>query len=144
MLRPSKTEIEAVAALLEQGAESPQDMAHAVIQLVERLRGEREMFYTVVGLGPGNYVGEGPYATDHMARKGAVKNIWITEFKRPWGVVSVNSQEFNLRRQKEAADKPPSTRGDWTKVELDKAAFRAGWKGNMKDRAEFLPKESGR
>lgn len=119
MLRPSKSEVEAVAELLSAGSDSPESMAEEVIRLVERLRHEREQWVTIIDLGSGIYVGRGPYATKHMAVKAAPKDPWISHFDRPWSVVSVYGPDHLHPRAKESEAEWAQRvipEGHWSKV----------------------------
>ena len=138
MLIPNKAEVEAVAALLVEGDESPEALAKRVIKAISELREQREQFFTVVELSPGVYCGEGPYPTRDAAIKSTAKNTWITHFGRKWSVASMFGQSHNLAMQKEAADKPPAQRGDWAEITLDTKAAKAGWKGKAAERQAFL------
>lgn len=138
MLLPTKTEITAIAELLAEGADGPEGLAKAVIRRLTELRGAREQHFAIVELSPGVYTGEGPYPTRAAAKKAATKNLWITEFGRRWAVVPVNGQEHNLQREAEADARPPTERGDWAEIALDRQAFKAGWRGKQVDRKNFL------
>lgn len=100
MLRPSKTEIEAVSDLLEQGADSPESLAHDVIQLVERLRGEREQWFAIYQMTPGVYQGYGPYPTRHMAHKQLPSNP-MAQASKAAAVVPVLGTDYKSPKVRE-------------------------------------------
>lgn len=68
-MTPRPTEIKAIAALLAEGADSPEDLAKTVIRELDVLRTDR-VTYTVVceWVGP-VLIGYGPYPTANAARK---------------------------------------------------------------------------
>lgn len=136
MLRPSKTEVTAIAALLEQGAESPEALAEEVIKAVERLRHDREQWFTVFELNPGVYQGYGPYPTRNAAEK-ATPKIPMAQIARRGGFVPMLGPTV-AERQLVEADAPPAERADFALVREDMQAKRAGWKGNQRDRSQFL------
>ena len=135
-LRPLKREIDEVAALLMQGADSPEALAGEVIQLVERLRWERQTWTVVFELSPGVYQGYGPYSTRGMAEKSIPKNP-MGQIARRGAIVPVHGESVALAGL-EKADEPPSARGDWVAVYEDQRAFKAGWSGRERDKQQFL------
>ncbi len=64
MARP--TEIRAVAELLMEGADSPEDLAKLVIKTLDALRAERETYTIFCFWNQGAY-SYGPYSTRHQA-----------------------------------------------------------------------------
>lgn len=140
MLVATKREVEAVAALLEQGADSPTDLAKVVIRALTELREQRKTYALVFELGPRVYSGWGPFATIDAAFNSVDKNPMAYVATRA-AVVPVQGPG-TAREMLAAADAPAEQRGDWLEIELDKAAFRAGWKGSMRNRAAFLPQGS--
>lgn len=136
MLRPSKTEVEAVSALLAEGDESPDALAYRVIQMVEQLRYEREVWVQVFELSPGIYAGYGPYATRHMAEKAAPKQP-IAQIARCGAFVPLlgpNRAEIARAR----ADEPLPSRGDFALIREDAALFRRGWNGKQATRSQYV------
>lgn len=134
-LRPLKNEVEQVAALLERGAESPEAMATEVIQLVELLRQSREQWITVLELSPGVYTGYGMYPTRAAAQK-ALTKIPMAQVSRRGAFVPVTG-EAAIQAAAERSEAPRQERGDF-EIELDRRAFKAGWKGNMRDRHKYV------
>lgn len=143
MLVATKSEIAAVIALLN----SPTDakgqawtedtMGRALINLVTEMREERKTFGVVFELTPGVYIGYGPYATEAAARK-AVPKIPMAQVTKRGAVFPVYGHS-----QAEAAyaksDEPLPERSDFTIAREDAACFRRGWKGNVRDRDQYLP-----
>lgn len=137
MLVPTKAEVEAVAALLEQGGDSPTDLAKTVIKKLTELREERKTYALVFGLSGPAHVGFGPFATHDAAFNSVDKNP-VAYIARRAAIVPIHGPSQTASMQA-LADEPPTPRGDWMEIELDKTAFANGWKGNMRDRAKFLP-----
>ena len=122
MLRPSKVEIERVADLLEQGADSPEALAESVIKLVEQLRQERQQWAVVFELTPGVYQGYGFWATKLMASKQMPK-LPMAQVARRGGPVPILGQaaaDAGLAK----ADEPPAERSDFKLAREDQQAFR--------------------
>lgn len=140
MLVSTKREVDEVAALLVEGAASPTDLAKLVIKKVTELREERKVHALVFGLGNKTHVGFGPFATVDAAFNSVDKNPMAYIATRAAIVPILGPHK--AQEMLAAADEPPSQRGDWLEVELDKRAFKAGWKGSMRDRARFLPEGS--
>ena len=137
MLLATKKEVDTVAALLEQGAESPQELAKAVIKRLTELREERKVYALVFGLAGTAHLGFGPFATIDAAFNSVDKNPVAYTAKRAAVVPIIGSSQTQAMWDK--ADEPPTERGDWSEIRLDQAAFKRGWRGNMRDRAKFLP-----
>lgn len=135
MLRPSKSEIEAVSALLAEGDETPEALAYRAIQLVESLRYERQTWIQVFELSPGVYMGYGPFATRAAAEK-AVARQPMAQVARRGGFVPVlgpNQGELALAK----ADAEVPERGDFKIVREDAALYRRGWNGKQATRKQF-------
>jgi hypothetical protein len=136
MLVANKKEIETVAALLEEGADSPVDLAKAVIKRLTELREERKYHALVFGLGPGVHVGFGPFATIDAAFNSVDKNPMAYIAKRAAVVPIYGTGQIAVMNA--LAEEPPAERGDWPEIRLDQQAVRKGWKGSMKDRHLYL------
>lgn len=135
MLRPLKSEIEAIASMLTAGAESPEALATEVIKKVEQLRGEREQWIIVFELSPGVYSGYGPCATRAEARK-KMPNMLMAQLAKRAAVVPVlglDSDEKCIAK----SDAPLEERGDFKLVREDAAAFKRGWRGKQIDRHNY-------
>ena len=137
-LLATKAEVEAIAALLIEGDETPEALAKRVIKTLSELREARKQYYLVVELSPGLYETEGPYPTRDAATKSTKKNLWVTHLGRKWAVASGYGQAHNLAQQKAAEERPPNIRGDMAEVVLDGKAARAGWRGRAADRQRYL------
>lgn len=136
MLVSTKKEVSAVADLLAQGGDSPEELAKSVIKLITEMREERKTHALVFGLGPKVHVGFGPFATRDAAFNSVDKNP-VAYIAKAAAIVPILGPS-QTKAMYELADAPPAQRGDWTEIELDKRAFRNGWKGNMRDRSNFL------
>lgn len=136
MLTATKREVEEVAALLEAGAASPEDLAKLVIKRITELREERKCYVLVMELTPGVYSGYGPFATISAAVDSTVKNPMAYIAKRA-AVVPLAGHKPAVVSMEEVAAKPPTSRVD-PEVALDREAFKRGWKGNMRDRGKYL------
>lgn len=137
MLRPIKAEVEAIAAMLSAGAETPEDLAADVIREVERLRGEREQWFVVFELSPGVYSGYGPCATRAEARK-RMPNLLMAQLSRRAAVVPVLGLDADAKCIAKS-DAPIEDRGSFVLVREDAKAFKNGWRGNQRDRSSYLP-----
>jgi hypothetical protein len=142
-LLATKSEVEAIAALLVEGDETPEALAKKVIKTLSELREARKQYHLVVELSPGLYETEGPYPTRDAATKSAKKNLWVAHLGRKWAVASGYGQAHTLAQQKAAEEKPPNVRGDMAEVALDAQAARNGWKGKAADRQRYLTSTQG-
>lgn len=136
MLRALKSHIEEMAALLEQGADTPKAMAEEVLKLAERLMGEREVWAVVFELSPGLYSGFGPYATQHMAKK-AIPKLPIAQISRRGVVVPIKGPAYADVQWATAAESS-AEKGDFRIVREDAELTKRGWKGSTKDRHLYL------
>jgi hypothetical protein len=136
MLRPLKAHVQEMAALLSQGADSPEELAEEVLKLAERLQGEREVWAVVFELSPGLYSGFGPYATQHMAVK-SIPKLPIAQIAKRGVVVPIKGPAYADVQFAKAAE-PCAEKGDFRLVREDAELFRKGWKGNTKNRAEYV------
>lgn len=137
-LLANKAEVEAIAALLVEGDETPEALAKRVIKTLSELREARKQYHLVIELSPGLYETEGPYPTRDAATKSTKKNLWVTHLGRRWAVASGYGQAHNLAQQKAAEEKPANIRGDIAEVALDVQATRNGWTGKAADRQRYL------
>ena len=140
MLRPLKREIEEIAALLNEPADSAEEVAEKVIKKVEEIRGMREQWFTVFELSPGIYQGYGPFATRAAALKETPKIPLAQVSKR--GAVMPMLGLSHVEQSIAKADEPPAERGDFALAREDAALFARGWRGNQRDRARYLPASS--
>lgn len=136
MLLPLKTEIEAIASLLEQGGESPEELAKAVINKLTEMRELRPTFGVVFELTPGAYVAYGPFATSAAVRK-AIPKIPMAQDSKRGAVFSMYGMAHIAQRQA-ITDAPPEERGDFALVREDQAAFRRGWNGKLQTRSQYV------
>lgn len=131
-MRLLKKEREALAALLEQGADTPEELAEIVAAELDRLRGERNYHYAVAHTdGPSQVLG--PFATVGQANKAVRKYPATKTFFLTHG----NTAE-GLDRIIREVDEPPVRKGDAEDIQADVLAFSRGWKGNKRDRSAFL------
>lgn len=136
MLRPSKAELDSIEAMLVAGAETPRALAEAVIKEVELQRQSRVQWVSVLELTPGVYQGYGMWATRLMAEKQLPKIPQAQSSRRGAFVPVLGMAAVDAALAK--ADEPPAERGDFRIAREDARAFRAGWKGNMRDRDRYL------
>lgn len=131
-----KREREALAALLEQGAENPEKLAVLVAAELDKLRGERTTYVSIVRVGtPPNvvFVGMGPFATKGQAGKAIEKSPYEGT---AYATVPTRSPEGYEQLLAELDEKPAS-KGDFALVQEDVQRFKQGWRGNRKDAAAF-------
>lgn len=136
MLLATKIEVDTIAALLEQGAESPKELAKVVIKTLTELREQRKFQVLIFELSPRVYTGFGPFSTTDQAFNSVDKNPMAYIAKNA-AIVPVYGAS-QTKAMHELADAPPAERGDLTLVREDVRAFRNGWKGNVRDRDKFL------
>lgn len=101
-MRLKKAEKEALAGLLEAGAETPEQLAEDFVKLLDQLRGERSHRYAVLQVA-GIPVVVGPFATEKQARS-AVEKAAIAD-KVIW--VHDGWTEEGLKAHMEKVDAPP-------------------------------------
>lgn len=131
-LTPLKSEITAVAALLQEGDESPEALAKQVLSLIyNQLYPQREVWQVIFELTPGVYAGNGPYPTRAAAMKDLPKLPFAQTCKR--GVVASTKSGSIVSH-----DPPPADRGDFAVIREDARAFKNGWRGGKADRDRFL------
>ena len=128
-MRPLKKEIDAVAALLKQGADTPEQLAADVITTLDRARAERTTYSLVLRFGsPGNvfFQSFGPYSTINQAEKAFEKHPAAHMATGRAVVPCVN--DIGLDELIARVDTPAVPKGDWGRVKADAAAFRRGEK----------------
>jgi len=121
---PLKREVEAVAALLEAGAEDSTALAKLVIAEVERVRAERTTHMVVMRMGQGvatTYYGYGPYSTKAQGVKAFEKNP-AAGLATAYAVVPTTSAE-GLELLIASVDAKPELKGDWKLVKEDAERF---------------------
>lgn len=136
MLLPTKTETEAVAALLVEGAETPEELAKAVIRRLTELREEREVYVQVLQWSPGVYSGFGPFPTRAAALKALPKNP-VAQLAKLGAVVSMIGPS-SFEQMRALAEEPPTSRGDFAVVRDDARAVKNGWRGKAAERQAYL------
>lgn len=135
-LQPIKSEITEIAALLEQGAESPTDLAKQVVKRVYELAEERTTHVVVFELSLGVYQAYGPFPTRSRA-EAAVGKIPMAQVARRGAHATLHGMR-SVEAAMAAADVAPEVTGAFAIVREDAAAFRRGWKGRASDRSAFL------
>ena len=138
-MTPLKKEIEAIASLLKQGADTPEDLAKQVIEAVDEVRAERVTYFLVLRYGSkGNafFQGYGPFSTVNQAEKAYAKHPAAGMATGRVVVPTANAQGFEELLAR--VDAPAESRGNWSEVEKDKAAFKNGWKGKSREREAYL------
>lgn len=127
MVAISETVVKKVAALLEEGGDSPLDLAKSVVELVDEVRAEKTR-YTVVcqyGRTPCWYIGYGPYPTMRKAED-AIKKMPATHEATHVAIVPVTTPEALVRKTEEL-DAPAAdwrTTRDWKLVKADAEKFK--------------------
>jgi len=135
-LTPLKGEVTEIAALLEQGAESPTDLAKQVVKRVYELAEERTTHVVVFELSPGVYQAYGPFPTRSRA-EAAIGKIPMAQVARRGAHATLHGMR-SVDAAMAAADVPPEVTGAFALVKEDAAAFRKGWKGRMADRSHYV------
>lgn len=134
-LTPLKGEIAEIAALLEQGAESPTDLAKRVVKRVYELAEERTAHVVVFELSPGVYQAYGPFPTRSRA-EAAVSKIPMAQVARRGAHATLHGMR-SVDAAMAAADEVPEVTGAFAIVKEDAALFRKGWNGKQATRASF-------
>lgn len=135
-LTPLKKDVEAVASMLEAGADSPEALAKQVIKHVYEALETRVTHVVTFELSPGVYCTYGPYATRTAAETARTKIPMAQVARR--GAVSSMVGPAMYAAQLEAADEVSADRGDFVIVREDAALFRKGWNGKQATRASFV------
>jgi len=108
-MTPTRTEIKAMVALLEQDWESPEQLAKALITALDRERRDRKTYYAVMQFGRAPkcfYSALGPYAGRKSAENAVVKHGSISGMEFAWAIVPMTTPEGWEARLAEA-DLPP-------------------------------------
>lgn len=138
-MNPLLKEIKAVASLLKEGADTPEDLAKRVIEAVDEVRAERVTYFLVLRYGSKMnhfFQGYGPFSTQNQALKALEKHP-AAEMATGMAVVpTANAQGFEELLAR--VDAPAESRGNWSEVEKDKAAFKNGWRGKSRERESHL------
>lgn len=135
-LTPLKAEVTEIAALLQQGADSPEDLAKAVVKRVYELAEERTAHVVVFELTPGVYQAYGPFPTRSRA-EAAVGKIPMAQVARRGAHATLHGMR-SVDAAMAAADEVPEVTGAFAIVREDSAAFKRGWRGKQADRASFV------
>ena len=110
MVSVSEKITKAVAARLEEGDESPELLAKAVIEMVDEHRANKpgHMVVCEFGHGPGEawYIGYGPYATANQARRAAERNP--ASFVAKATVVVPTTSPLGLEKKLSELDERPA------------------------------------
>ena len=138
-MKPLKKEVDAVAALLVAGDETPEKLATRVIEALDQARTERVTYFSVFRFGDNGNVffqGVGPFSTRNQAVK-AVEKHPAAGMARGYAVVPTLTDE-GLDALIASVDETPKARSDWAEVEQDAAAKRNGWTGKAATRGRYL------
>lgn len=132
-MRLLKNEKKQLAELLEQGAETPEVLVEMFVKKLDQLRGERGHLWYARVLTLENYGAiVGPFTTPKQAEKAANKLTGKTAYVMPgWTAEGLEVHLANV-------DKPAKPQGDYAEIAEDAAAFKRGWKGNRKDRKDYV------
>ena len=122
------THVKAVAALLEEGAETAEELAKAVIRTVDQLR-EDDKTFMVVGQWDSQsgsyYMGFGPYSTKKQAVKAIEKGKAAPTIAEHVAVVPTFTPEHLERKWQETDGPPPTLK--WAKEVQEDNQY---WKDN--------------
>lgn len=130
-MKPLKREKDALAAMLQNGAESPEALAEQIFNAVDVQRGERNYSYALVKTLIG-YTIIGPFSTDNQAEKAAAKH---PAAERAWVVPGFTPE--GLDRLIRETDEPATGAFDPAIAE-DAQLVKLGWKGKRKDRDQYV------
>jgi len=122
------THVKAIAALLEEGAETAEELAKACMRKVDELR-EDDKTFIVVGQWDSQsgsfYMGYGPYSTKKQAAKAIEKGKAFPTIAERIAVVPVFTPEHLERKQRELEGPPPTLK--WAKEVQEDIQY---WKDN--------------
>lgn len=128
-MTPRPSEVKAIAALLQEGAETPEALAKQVIAEVDRLRTDRKTFMVVAQYQAADtpwYLAYGPYATAKQAEKATAKGLPIMPPAKVAVVPTYNPGHAETVWAD--TDKPAAPKGDFARVARDAQAYREGRK----------------
>lgn len=129
-MKALKRELEAVAAILEAGAEDSMTLAAMAIAEIDQQRGGRSFQYGVLLVaGIGKVIG--PFATPLQALRATAKH----GAERAWVVGGHTSEGLDLHMVK--VDEPAPTKGDFAVVHEDSLAFKKGWDGKQSTKGSW-------
>lgn len=134
-----KKEREALAALLEQGAETPDELAKIVAGKLDEMRASRTTYTVLLRFGIGihqYHVAFGPYSTRTQAQVAFEKHLQHTQ-PSAWAFVPTRSAE-GAEAMIAEVDAKPESKGDWAIVKQDGVAYSRGWKGKQSNRSEYV------
>lgn len=136
-LTPLKKEIEDIANLLQQGADSPTDLAKTVIKRVYELAEERVSHIAVFELTPGVYQAYGPFPTRARA-EAAVPKIPMAQVANRGAYATLHGMRAVKAAWEVAEEVSDTERGDFRLVREDAKAFRSGWRGKNANRSQYV------
>lgn len=136
-MTPLKSEVKAITGLLTSPEEwdTPEALAKEIVKALDKARADRTLYVGVMVFG-GTDLACGPYSTANQAHKGLQQHPALSMAKAS-GVVPLNTQE-GVQQIIEKVDTPPESKGDYAEVKKDAEAKRDGWKGQARNRHEFL------
>lgn len=135
-LTPLKTEITAVAELLEAGGDSPESLAKDVVTAVLKALDERTTWVVTFELSPGVYQSHGPYRTRSEAER-MITKLPIAQVSTRCAVSRLVGQAL-VSKALTDADRESESRGDYRLVHEDALAFRRGWKGKEREKRNYV------
>lgn len=136
-LTPRKSEITDIAALLSEGAESPEALAGSVIKRVYELAEERVSHVVVFELTPGVYQAYGPFPTRSRA-EAALPKIPMAQVANRGAYATLHGMRAALASLEAAEADKPEPRGDFKVVREDALARRRGWNGKSATRSQYV------
>lgn len=113
-------------------------MFTAALEAVDIARADRTYFMVVLRHGSASvtYSGFGPYSTKDQAEKAAAQALAGMEITA-YAIVPTRNHH-GLGALFELADAPAAERSMWELVKQDGRAVKRGWRGNKRDRNQYL------
>ena len=134
-MRLLKSQLQALAEVAEQDAETPEECAENIVAKVDDLRGDKSYYSVICVLPKLMPFTFGPYSTANQAHRAAEKASPVIGGK--WYLANMLTPE-GLDKKLIALTVPPKVKGDLAVVAEDAQAFKNGWDGKQKNRAKFL------
>lgn len=113
-------------------------MFTAALEAVDKARADRTFWMVVLRHGTVSvtYSGFGPYSTKDQAEKAATQALAGMEITA-YALVPTRNHH-GLQAVFEMADADPAERSMWEIVKQDARASKRGWRGNRRDRDQYL------
>jgi hypothetical protein len=137
-MAPRPTDVRKIAELLVEGADTPEDLAKAVITKLDEIRAERVQWMVVHQFGTEKpwYAGHGPYSTRGQGEKAVARNPAISEATHT-ALVPVRTAA-GLETVLKNVDEIAEAKSQWAVVRQDVADFKSGAR-KVKQRGWRIP-----